>query len=145
VTHVFGFVCHESIGTPTEGRLLLSLPLPVATLHVGISFVSKDIRDHSALHFHFNNNEECMVNLIDFIEVETGISFSCSVVYHYFDEGQGAALLNVTLLSNPSPTSRLLFISTQPNVVPFIDQFTVICQDIGDSPTAFNYCYSAFA
>jgi hypothetical protein len=133
------------MGTPTEGSFVLNLPLQQPTLHVGISFVNKDIQDRSALHFHFTTGSEITVNLLDFADVENGVSFSCSVVYCYTGPGQGVALLNVSLLSNPDPSSFLNVIPSSPNVVPFIDSFDVICVNIGDSPTSFNWCYSAFA
>jgi hypothetical protein len=143
VTHAYRAFCEEAGGIPTEGRLELDLPLSLPALEVGISFQDKAIRDTSALRFHLTNGQTVMVNLVDFAEVENGASFSCSLVFGYTDLDTRFCELNVILLSNPNPTSRLVFVPVADTDVPFIDAFTVLCNDL-QSVTAFNWCYSAF-
>jgi hypothetical protein len=143
----FVFFARNNAGIPVEGIVELSFPLPQSTLHFGIAFENKEIRDKSELRLHFTGLESpgwVPLNFLEWQTIDNGASISCSVIYVYTTPEQGFPCLNVTLLCHPSPASLLVPLLVEPNVVPYIDQAVVHVPEMANT-TSFNWSYSAFA
>jgi hypothetical protein len=121
----------------------LALPLP--TLHLGVSFASKEIIAHAAIHLGFLQGQEVTLTLNVFESIANGSSISFAIAYGFSAPEQNFAILNVTLLSYPNPSNLIQQIPTVGTAIPFIKESTLLFQGIGDSPTTINWCYSAFA